>query len=78
MGSIYTGDGIHELREKRVVRFYEVRNMIVSEKLHCKIPQVEELRFSDSPVLLVVTLITSSPRVSRQGCTWHTSVLVRG
>lgn len=38
--------------KKTFVIFYKVRNMIVSEKLHCKIPWVEELRFSDSPVLI--------------------------
>lgn len=50
MGSVCKGDGIHELWEKIVVTFYKVRNMMVSEKLQCKIPQVEELRFPDSSV----------------------------
>lgn len=68
--------------KKTVVIFYKVRNMIVSEKLHCKVPRAEELRFPDSSVLICVTLITSSPKSSREGCTWHghahMSVLVRG
>jgi len=44
-----------------LVIFCKVRNLIITEKLNCKIPQVEELRFPDSSLLLCVTVITSSP-----------------